>query len=153
VTLTEIQRELNKGVRKGLSLKQQVRLYTNRKPIGSGISREVFIFEPEPRYVLKVEWKPTEFWANIQEWNNWLWLKDSCYEKWLCPCYFISETGAVLIQRRAQSVVKSELPRKIPPFFLDKKVENWGRIGNKIVCLDYPHLCPDYGKMKRVYWK
>lgn len=126
--------------------------------ISNGIHRAVYGIEESSRFVLKIEHEGGRFdkepnFRNITEYMTWCDFKGSCYEKWLARVYFITYDGKISIQHRAKPVTKSELPKKIPPFFCDTKVSNWGRIGTRIVCLDYAYILPDQSKMKTVKWR
>lgn len=61
-------------------------------------------------------------------------------KKWLAQCPAMSQDGRVLVQERLSplSLGDSRLPDKIPNFFTDTKVQNWGvdKEGN-VKCLDY----------------
>lgn len=152
MTLKQIEKLFN-NLKGNEAIDDQLKMYGGEK-IGEGQYRDVYLFKHDPRYVIKIERDVSlGMFCNVMEWRNYSMFHYTPYQKWLCPCHFINETGTLLIQRRAKPVTKSELPKKIPPFFTDKKIENWGRIGKKIVCVDYPFILPDQGKMKRVYWK
>lgn len=103
--------------------------------LGFGLSRDVFVFEWDPRYVVKFEAGAQSF-QNVTEWNTW---QDAQHHdeaaKWLAPCVKISACGCVLIQRRTRPAKK--LPDKVPAFFTDLKASNFGMIGSKFVCHDY----------------
>lgn len=103
--------------------------------IGEGCSRSVFEYRIDQRYVVKID--RTNKFDNVAEWDIWNNLKDGPYGKYLAPCLSISSCGRVMLQRRTIPVKASQLPDKIPVFFADTKLQNWGRIGKNIVCHDY----------------
>ena len=104
--------------------------------LGSGANRRVYACSFDPTLVIKVE-TGTDF-SNIKEWNTWQDYKhDKRVAKWLAPCVAISDYGSVLIQKRAKPVRVSDLPRAVPAFLADRKIENWGLIDGKPVCVDY----------------
>lgn len=105
--------------------------------LGAGIHRDVYVYTPDPTLVVKVETGTANF-ANAKEWEVWndlKWRPD--VRKWLAPCVAISQSGAFLLQKRTTPITESHMPKRIPKFFTDEKVDNWGRLDNKIVCHDY----------------
>lgn len=103
--------------------------------IGEGCSRSVYEYRIDTRYVVKID--RTNLFNNVAEWDIWQSLKDSDHGKYLAPCLSLSSCGRVMLQRRTHSIKFSQLPDKIPAFFADTKLQNWGRIGKNIVCHDY----------------
>lgn len=101
--------------------------------LGSGVSREVFVFKPDPTFVLKFETGAGSF-QNVLEEELW---RNACNKtrKFLAPCISISANGAILLQKRTSLAVK--FPKKFPAFFTDLKRSNFGMLGNKLVCHDY----------------
>lgn len=110
--------------------------------INNGIHRDVYIFKPDERYVVKIErnTKGTDF-TNASEWRNYIncvsWTQ---FSKWLAPCEYISWSGRILIQRRIKHKAPELYPKKIPSLFTDLKYSNYGWIGKQFVCCDYPFL-------------
>lgn len=104
--------------------------------IGKGASRETFVYEPNPKYVIKLEDRGHWF-QNIQEWNTWLEVKDTKHAKWFAPCQWISPTGTILLQERTTVVARRDVPTKIPEYFTDLKLANFGWLGDNFVCHDY----------------
>ena len=104
--------------------------------IGSGQFRDVYVFEQDPRYVIKIETGAQSF-SNIREWDLW---NDAQFMSeeirgWLAPCKSISPSGTVLLQRRTTPATK--YPEKIPSWMTDTKKQNFGMIGRKFVAHDY----------------
>lgn len=105
--------------------------------IGEGMSRAVYSMAFNPDLVVKLEDKSESF-QNIQEWEVWKWAQDSKWARWFAPCEAISPCGCVLVQRRASIFTASDrLPTELPSLFSDLKPGNFGRIGGKVVAVDY----------------
>lgn len=108
--------------------------------IGGGISRNVWSYGLGDEYVLKFEYGEGRF-QNTREWLVWTHVREvSGIASWFAPCNHISSMGKWLIQRRTTPVTLAELRKempRVPLFFTDLKVGNWGRIGKRIVCHDY----------------
>src|SRR5687768_12087626 len=127
------------------------------KKLGSGLYRDVYIFKPDDRYVVKIERNMgTGAFANATEWRNYInnrqWTQ---LGPWLAPCEAISNSGQILIQQRAVRIVdggSKEYPSKIPSLLTDTKFFNFGWIGKKFVCFDYSFLLSCDFKMKKVKW-
>ena len=119
--------------------------------IGEGSSRAVYECKLDPDIVIKFEHRAGSF-QNVAEWQVWdrvgcvLEIKD-----WFCPCVAISACGSILIQKRAQNIREKELPKRVPAFFTDMKMENWGLYKGKPVIRDYgTHLLLENGMTKRM---
>lgn len=112
------------------------------KRINSGLYRDVYELKDNPLYVVKIEHSPGKCgFANASEWVNYIQHKDwKGFGEYLVPCEAISETGQWMIQRRIKHRESEEYPKKIPSFFTDTKYTNFGWIGDRFVCCDYPHL-------------
>lgn len=104
--------------------------------IGSGASRQTYVYEPNEAYVIKLEDKAKWF-QNIEEWNTWLTVKDTKHAKWFAPCAWISPCGTILLQRRTEIVCAKGIPSKIPDYFTDLKLSNFGLLDGRFVCHDY----------------
>jgi hypothetical protein len=107
--------------------------------IGEGAFRKVYAHRGDPTVVVKVEEGGRSF-SNIIEWETWQQLQYMKLGEWLAPCLDISSAGSVLIQRRALPVRRGELPDRVPKIFTDLKIENWGMLDGKVVCVDYGNL-------------
>lgn len=103
--------------------------------IGHGCSRSVYEYRIDPRFVVKID--RTNLFNNVAEWDIWHSLKDTEHGKFLAPCLSISSCGRVMLQRRTRPVKFAQLPKEIPSFFFDTKLQNWGKLGKNIVCHDY----------------
>lgn len=108
--------------------------------LGEGTGRKVYVCKLNSNYVVKVEENARSF-QNVAEWDHWSWVSAVApMARWLAPCEFISNSGAVLIQRRVEPLRRSELPKRIPAFLTDTKLENFGMLEGRVVCFDYGTL-------------
>lgn len=124
--------------------------------LGFGMSREVFIWRPDPKYVLKIELRGHTF-QNVAEVEAWQTV-EHCpdHAKWFAPIKAISACGRFMLQRRAEPVSAIALPAEMPAYFTDFKQDNFGRIGKQFVAVDYGrNLLSTVGltkRMKRAEW-
>lgn len=103
--------------------------------LGQGIHRQVFEHALDRKLVIKVESHARCF-ANVREWDVWMNIQFAPdLARWFAPVVGISDNGNVLLQRRTKPI--KELPAELPNFFTDIKPENFGRLGDRIVCHDY----------------
>lgn len=136
--------------------KKDAKKFICGKLLGSGVTRDVYEFKPDPRFVVKIERDQSMGnFCNVTEWRNYI---DNRYWKWfakyLAPCELISWDGVILIQRRIEFRDRIEYPIEIPAMFTDTKYSNFGWIGNQFVCCDYafiPFTLPKK-KYKRAKW-
>lgn len=110
--------------------------------LGSGCSREVFVYSGNEDFVVKVEVTATDMFQNVIEYSFWQDVRNHPdMSKWIAPCIRISPHGNFMIQARTTPVSFSELKRridKVPVWCADLKAGNWGKLSNgKIVCHDY----------------
>lgn len=125
--------------------------------IGSGQYRNVYVCKAHPDYVVKIERDMSKAnFANAMEWRNYVDNRTWKFlSPWLAPCILINENGTVLIQRRVslEGKTRKDYPKKIPAFFTDLKVTNFGWIGKRFVCCDYSFFVLTTGKrMKTARW-
>ena len=127
------------------------------KHLGDGVYRTVYEYNPDPRYVIKLE-RPASF-CNLSEHMIWdevegligdlAWVK-----KWFAPCKWISPNGRVLVMQKTYQ--KSiDVPKKVPEFLWDAKPDNFGWIGSNYVCHDYGQIynMMHYSKkMRNINW-
>lgn len=127
------------------------------KLLGEGIHRKVFECKLRDDLVVKVEFE-TDYrpFANVLEmrfWND----HEHCKKvaDWLAPCEFMSPDGRVLLQQRARPIVDADvLPAQVPSFLSDLKLENFGIIAGRVVCLDYARTIPNPSiRPKKVTWR
>lgn len=115
------------------------------KHIGSGESREVYEFRLDEKYVIKIDkmFEPggNNFtFSNVAEWEFYHNVKHHSPKiaEYLAPIMNISKCGKVMMMQKTTPIPnKKVLPKKLPALFTDTKIENWGMIGNKVVCHDY----------------
>ena len=104
--------------------------------LGEGSARQVFRYALHDDLVVKFETGAASF-QNAVEWELWGWAKDTPMERWLAPCRRISACGTILIQDRCEPLPKRLIPKKLPAFLNDTKVENFGVLKGRVVCCDY----------------
>lgn len=105
--------------------------------IGRGMSRAVYEMPFDVTKVVKVE-NSWEHKQNSMEWLVWDSFKNvKSIAKWLCPCHMISYNGNYLVMSRARDLLASEIPKKLPRFMSDAKVENLGVYDGRVVIRDY----------------
>lgn len=123
--------------------------------LGRGQFREVFAYEPDPNWVVKVEDNRCSF-SNVREHDIWCSVRDTALAKWFAPIHKISASGILLVQARTKPPRLEELPRQVPAFFTDLKASNWGWYDGRIVCHDYGnHLMLEKGmtaRMRKADW-
>lgn len=124
--------------------------------LGEGVHRKVFACKLRPELVVKVEYgdKMRHF-ANVMEMQ--FWDANKYYAKvsdWLSPCEFMSPDGRILLQRRADKLpLNYKFPEKIPYFLTDLKRDNFGLIGDKLVCVDYAiTISNPLTRLKKAEW-
>lgn len=104
--------------------------------LGEGCARKVYLLRQNPAYVAKIEGGAGSF-QNVAEWDAWSWLQGSKIAPWFAPCEWISANGVILVQQRAEPVRRGELPKRLPSILVDLKLENFGMIEGRLVCIDY----------------
>src|SRR5690606_24055767 len=108
--------------------------------IGSGISRQVYVFDLDPTRVIKFEFART-YYSNTLEAQMWSRVRDvKGIAAWFAPVYFISDHGRWMIQARTMPVTLDELRKEVPRVpmcFIALKAGHWGRLNGRIVCHDY----------------
>lgn len=123
--------------------------------LGSGAARTVVRNDLNSHQVLKFETEGT-FFQNVMEWKVWQSVQGTKWEPWFAPCVAISPNGIVLVQQYARPARREELPEKVPSFFTDMKVSNWGIYEGRPVAVDYGvNLLIDRGltnAMKAAEW-
>lgn len=128
--------------------------------LGKGIYREVFLFKPDHRFVVKLErsiLKNDLSFQNVGEWRNWCeHLHYTAVSKFLAPCLTINISSQILIQRRATRPIDGDdrkPPKMIPNLLTDTKLFNFGWIGDDFVSFDYSFMIRTDLKMKKAkYW-
>lgn len=126
------------------------------KKLGEGQFREVYELAIDPSKVIKLECGAGDF-QNAMEWELWDEVRWTQHARWFAPCHAISACGSVLLMERTTPLVKPP-PKttRIPAYLADTKLENFGRIGNRIVCHDYArNLLVSHGltsRMRKPKW-
>lgn len=106
--------------------------------LGSGQFRDVYQCNIIRNAVVKVSTEPQANWC---EYNVWQSVADQKYAKWFAPVLWISPGGHLLIMQKARMLkYEDKKPAKIPSFFTDLKLSNFGWIGKQLVCTDYQFI-------------
>lgn len=105
--------------------------------LGSGVSRYVFEYKPDKKYVVKVDC--SNYNANSNEYHIWEQLEYvEKMNKWFAPIKLLTTSGRVMLQRRCKTgLAYDDYPKKVPEFFTDLKYQNWGMLDRRWVCFDY----------------
>ena len=125
------------------------------KSVGRGIHRKVFECKLRPDLVVKVESSDYRYFANVMEMNFW---NEHQYYKniaqWLAPCEYLSPDGRILLQRKAAPIIdESQLPKNLPSFLTDLKMDNFGILDDRVVCVDYAlHMTTASTRMIKARW-
>jgi hypothetical protein len=104
------------------------------KRIGEGIGRQVFVYDLNPQYVIKVE---QSGYQNVIEYELWKAVKDTPYRKWFAPVREISGMGTILLMDRTLPAPRKAYPKHMPAFLGDYKYSNYGLLRGRLVCHDY----------------
>ncbi len=116
--------------------------------IGSGTTRSVYNFKYDSNWVIKIENGNAEGdnWAEHRIWESIKYTTDGTKE-WFAECGKISTNGKIMLQRKTKPLVSkySKIPDKIPVWFTDLKLDNFGWIGNQVVCHDYSFSLEIFG--------
>ena len=107
--------------------------------LGRGGSRTVYRLLGYDDIVVKVEERGFQ---NIYEWSTYLDLEYTVWNKCIANLHFISTNGKVILQEYAKDIsTRAEMlmfyNTRYPNVFTDIKVENLGRIEDRIVFRDY----------------
>lgn len=123
------------------------------KKIAGGEFRDVYNCSIDPSLVVKVEDRSKSF-CNAFEMKIWNEFKDvKSVARWLAPCVDISPCGAIMLQKKVERVHISNMPKTMPEFLRDFKIENFGMFEGRLVCCDYGGLTMDLPtKRKKVEW-
>jgi hypothetical protein len=104
--------------------------------LGSGVSRAVFEYNLDPKFVVKIE-KPDARGDNWAEWRVWEIVMSTEHKKWFAECTWISNCGRIMLQRKTTPLTSKTRPGQIPIYLFDVKQSNFGTIGKQVVCHDY----------------
>ncbi len=105
--------------------------------LGHGMSREVYVWAPNDKLVLKLETDANERFQNVTEWNTWHALKETKHSGWLAPCVWISRCGTALLMHRTAPMGPGQEPLRLPGWLTDHKRGNYGVLLDRVVCHDY----------------
>lgn len=107
--------------------------------LAKGVNRNVYELKFNRNWVVKIQ--ISNNFDNVLEWEIYKAVQycDS-QEKWFAESLCITESGMVLVQRRATFPAKKEYPKLIPKFFTDMKYQNYGFINGQFVCVDYSNV-------------
>lgn len=110
--------------------------------LGRGMSRTTYRLAIDNTKVIKIENSVNHF-QNVLEWDLWSKFQyDSKVSQWLTPCRYISDSGTFLIMDYAKDITAEELPKLIPQFITDRKIENFGMLNGRVVVRDYGCIIP-----------
>lgn len=116
--------------------------------LGSGLSRLVFVYRPNPKWVIKIEEKGFQ---NVLEQYVWSRVSETEFKQWFAPIIDVSPLGTVILMERTRPARPEEYPEKVPAFFTDLKRTNWGFLDGRMVCHDYgTNLLVECGLTKRM---
>lgn len=124
--------------------------------IAQGLNRDVYECKHDPKWVVKIQ--RTQNFDNIIEWKIWnAFYHAPDHRKWFADCLTTTESGLVLIQKRVTHGAIEDYPKKVPAYFTDFKIQNYGWIGKRFVCCDYSNsleimtgIVPD--KLRSAKW-
>jgi hypothetical protein len=125
------------------------------KLLGKGLYRDVYELKGDKDYVIKIQRAMTQGdFSNALEWNYYQRNEDwDRLIRWLAPAIAIDETSQILVQRRAIFKTIDKYPEKMPSIFSDFKIQNYGWIDKKFVCVDYAGLLlGNTLRLKRAKW-
>lgn len=105
--------------------------------IGEGYFREVYAYDEN--HVIKLDVNDEQQFHNVAEWQMWMAWRNTWLGQWMAPCHFITNDGHCLVQSRCRPLTRDELPKRVPDCFAiaDCKRDQWGMLGDRVVCLDY----------------
>tara|TARA_B110000503_G_scaffold108036_1_gene161522 strand:- start:213 stop:668 length:456 start_codon:yes stop_codon:yes gene_type:complete len=103
--------------------------------IGSGIARDVYVYAMNSNYVVKID-NSDDSGHNFNEYNVWTnVVNQPKYAKWFAPILWSSSDHRIIVQKKTKPI--TQLPKELPSFFTDLKLDNFGKIGSQFVCHDY----------------
>ena len=110
------------------------------KLLGEGVARKVYVYDPVPTLVVKVQtrlsYKDRDY-QNIAEFDLWEEAKGTPLEKWMAPIYWLSRDGRYLLQDRCDPCPFDRIPLKVPKVFEDCHEGNFGLLKGKPVLIDF----------------
>lgn len=105
--------------------------------LGKTKRRTVYVYKPDPRYVIKVPGKEPKD-ANEREYRNGQKIIEQGHGDMIAKCRM--ENGCIIMERTTPLTHRSQVPQDLPRILdRDNNKRNWGEIGDKVVKHDY-HL-------------
>ena len=105
--------------------------------LGKGGKRSVYIYIPNPNYVLKIV-AAIDLRTNNSEYENYLKLRKK-YLHWIAPIVFFEDN--IIIQARTYEITDNNyMPNYIPDCFSDTTRSNWGMFHGRPVINDYDYI-------------
>lgn len=123
----------------GVTCLDEFYVFMKGKLLGEGMTRAVYDHPSQSNLVIKVE-NSSGYFQNVLEWETWLKFKDTKVSKWLAPCHSISYSGTFLIMEKTKPIPLRLVPKKLPFFLDDIKLDNLGIYKGRVVCHDYGYL-------------
>ena len=115
--------------------------------ISSGTYRDVYQCVLFDNWVVKIDRSNSN--SNILEFETWDLVKRTKHRKWFAPCAWISSNGKILLQQKTKPITDNKiLPKKIPAYLSDVRIDNLGLIDGKLVTHDYSFTIDQLFKMK-----
>lgn len=124
------------------------------KYLGRGRFREVYVCGIDESLVVKVARDRDGCLHNGMEWEHYWDLHEiEKVKPWLCPVERITDDHSILLMKRAETIQKHQLPKKVPKFVTDLKPENLGWYEGRPVVIDYAYILYDVKtKMKKAVY-
>ena len=120
------------------------------KHLGSGAFRDVYECRLDDSIVIKIAKDHEGAFHNAKEWEYYWDISGiKGVGKWLCPVVMISNDNRILVMKRAYPVRKSEMPKSIPKFCTDIKIDNFGLYDGRVVMVDYGYIDFDVSTKKK----
>lgn len=106
--------------------------------LGRGVEREVYVCSLMPGHVVKIA-LGTNYKQNVHELALWEAARGTPVERFLAPCFRLSEHGNWLIQRQTTPLGPGDEKKlgRVPELMTDLKPSNFGWLDGRIVCHDY----------------
>lgn len=116
--------------------------------LGTGLSRLVFVYRPNPKWVVKIEEKGFQ---NVIEQYVWDRVHQTDFARWFAPIIDASPLGTVVLMERTSLPRPQDFPKRMPAFLTDFKRTNYGMLNGRLVCHDYgTNLLIENGLTKRM---
>lgn len=130
------------------SILRDMTAFVCAESLGNGIGRLVFVYRPNPKWVVKIE---ENGFQNVIEQHVWDRVHTTTYARWFAPIIDVSPLGTVLLMERTERPRPEDFPKRMPAFLTDFKRTNFGMLRGKLVCHDYgTNLLCEVGMTKRM---